>query len=314
MEAAAHSDSREVIPGGMIPGSGVPAFTLLGVRQAKLPVLIAAPHGGRSYPAEIESRMRNPGIAKLRLEDRLVDELATAVADLTGAATLVAHAPRAMLDLNRASDDLDWSMLGEGRPTGQVHSSANRRARSGLGLVPRRVSGVGEVWNASLSHAEVADRIAGIHEPYHRALSRALGEIRKAWGVALLIDLHSMPPLRARHPGERATEFVIGDRFGVSCDDVIASRALQFLARNERGAAHNRPYAGGYVLDRHGSPPLAIHALQLEVCRTLYLDARFDGPSARMPALARLVAELVRALADEILPDRGVHGLPLAAE
>jgi len=50
------------------------------------------------------------------------------------------------------------------------------------------------------------------------------------------------------------------------------------------------------------------------VCRSLYLDARFDGPSARMPALARLVAELVRELADEILPDRGVHGLPLAAE
>ena len=32
-------------------------------------------------------------------------------------------------------------------------------------------------------------------------------------------------------------------------------------------AAQNRPYSGGYVLDRHGAPERGIHALQVEVCR-----------------------------------------------
>ena len=309
-----HGDSRREISGGLIPGSGAPAFSIRGVREARIPVLIAAPHAGRAYPADIEAGLRNPGIAKLRLEDRLVDELAHLVADLAGAATLVAHAPRAMIDLNRAPDDLDWSMIEDAQPTGSQHSSANRRARSGLGLVPRRVAGVGEIWRNSLSQNDIADRLAGIHEPYHRALARALDDLRKAWGVALLIDLHSMPPLCVCHPGLRATDFVVGDRFGASCDDHVASRALQFLAQHERGVAHNRPYAGGYILDRHGRPALDIQALQLEVCRSLYLDSRFESLSPRLPGLARLLAELVRALADEGLPGRREQGLPLAAE
>ena len=309
-----NSDSLKKIDGGMVPGSGAPAFSLCGVAEARVPVLVAAPHGGRAYPQSIDANMHNPGLAKLRLEDRLIDGLAIAVARQSGAASLVAHAPRAMLDLNRAPDDIDWSMIGDSKPDGHVHSSANRRARSGLGLVPRRVSGVGEIWRGPLSRDDLAARIAGVHDPYHRALSRALGDIRRIWGVALLIDLHSMPPLRARHPGEKTTEFVIGDRFGVSCEDAVSGRALHFLGRHDRGVAHNRPYAGGYVLDRHGKPALGIQALQLEVCRSLYLDARFESASARMPAVARLLAELVRALADEILPGRREQGLPLAAE
>lgn len=314
METPLNSDSHGKLVGGMIPGSGAPAFSLSDVSEARVPVLLAAPHGGRAYTQSLDGKMHNPGLAKLRLEDRLIDQLAIAVARQAGAASLVAHAPRAMLDLNRASDDIDWSMIDGSRPDGRVHSSANRRARSGLGLVPRRVSGVGEIWRAPLSQDDVAARIAGIHEPYHRALSRALGDIRRIWGVALLIDLHSMPPLRARHPGERATEFVVGDRFGVSCEDAVSGRALHFFGQHDRGVAHNRPYAGGYVLDRHGRPRLDIQALQLEVCRSLYLDARFESASARMPAVARLLAELVRALADEILPERREEDLPLAAE
>lgn len=307
-------NSQEEMVGGMIPGSGLPAFRLRGLRQAGVPVLIASPHGGRDYPENVVADMRNPALSKLRLEDRLVDELALSVAESTGTASLVAHAPRAMLDLNRAPDDLDWSMIEDGRPSGIRHSTANRRARSGLGLVPRRVAGVGEIWRAPLVASEVEARIALIHEPYHRALARALGEIRKTWGVALLIDLHSMPPLRQSHPDATPVEFVIGDRFGASCDDRVASRAIQFFGSQRRGVAHNRPYAGGYVLDRHGSPAIGIHAMQLEVCRSLYLDTRFERPSPRMPALSRMLAELVRSLVDEILPDRREQGLPLAAE
>ncbi len=314
MNGVRSSDSGRGIAGGMIPGSGAPAFTLENLDDAAIPVLIAAPHGGRAYPARITDAMRNPAIAQLRLEDRHVDQLARAVARQTGAASLIAHAPRAMLDLNRASDDMDWSMVADAPPGRPVHSAANRRARSGLGLVPRRVSGVGEIWRATLTSAEVDERITLIHEPYHRALTRALDAIRKAWGVALLIDLHSMPPLAGSHPAKRPTEFVVGDRFGASCEDGLVSRALQFLGHSGRGAAHNRPYAGGYVLDRHGRPGLGIHALQLEVCRTLYLDARLDATSPRLPGLARLIAELVRTLAKEIVPDRRDYGLPLAAE
>lgn len=299
--------------GGAIPGTGTAAFTLRCPPGAPLPVLIAAPHAGRAYPPELLARMRDPHFAQLRLEDRHVDAMADAVAAQTGAALLVAHAPRAMLDLNRAADDMDWSMVADGRPQGVRHSLANRRARSGLGLVPRRLPGLGEVWKGRMTRAELDARIAGIHAPYHAALAHALEELRDRWGAALLIDLHSMPPLRARHAGERPGEFVVGDRFGASCDPELVAAAFAWFERQGRAVVHNRPYAGGYVLDRHGAPARGIHALQIEVCRSSYLDARMAETSGRLGGVVRTLAGLVRTLAGEVAA-RGGGRLPLAAE
>lgn len=307
------SPAIEVETGGTIPGTGAAAFTLRRLPGASLPVVIAAPHGGRAYPPELLDRMRDAPYAQLRLEDRHVDAMADAVAAQTGAALLVAHAPRAMLDLNRAPDDMDWSMVTDARPGGARHSLANRRARSGLGLVPRRLPGLGEVWKTRLTRAELDARIAGIHAPYHAALARTLEDLRDRWGAVLLVDLHSMPPLRPRHAGEWPGEFVIGDRFGASCDRHLVAAALAWFEANGRGAVHNRPYAGGYVLDRHAAPARGIHALQIEVCRASYLDVRMSEPSGRLPGVVRTLAALVRVLAGEVAA-LGRARMPLAAE
>lgn len=299
--------------GGTIPGTDAPAFTLRRPAGAPIPVLVAAPHGGRTYPADITARMRDAEFAALRLEDRHVDRLADTIAAQTGAALLVAHAPRAMLDLNRAADDMDWSMVREGAPGGAAHTAANRRARSGLGLVPRRLPGLGEIWKARMTRDELDGRIGGVHGPYHQALATALEDLRDQWGAVLLVDLHSMPPLRARHAGERPGEFVLGDRFGASCAHRLVATAFDWFERHGRVALHNRPYAGGYVLDRHGAPARGVHALQVEVCRSSYLDARMAEPSARFAGVARTLAGLVRALAGEVSAMGGAR-LPLAAE
>ncbi|UIP08153.1 N-formylglutamate amidohydrolase [Erythrobacter sp. SDW2] len=258
--------------------------------------------------------MRDPAYSMLRLEDRLIDVVAMDIARETGAPLIIAQAPRAMIDLNRADDDMDWSMVADGDPGKTGHSRANRRARSGLGLIPRRLTGLGEIWSERHTKAEVAERIGAIHDPYHRAVSEALSAIRRRWGAALLVDLHSMPPLKKRHPDDQPAEFVIGDRFGASSDGMLSAAALRYFARHERRAAHNRPYAGGYVLDRHGKPSLGIHAIQLEVCRSLYLDLRHEAANRRLPQIARLLSGLVRALATEVIPPARERDLPLAAE
>lgn len=303
-----------MVTGGRIPDSAHPAFSLHRPAGCPLPVLIAAPHGGRHYPDPLLATMRRPRWSALRLEDRFVDRLAAETARQTGAALLVAHAPRAMLDLNRASDDLDWQMIKGGGPEEMRHSLANRRARSGLGLVPRRLSGLGEIWKGQISREELEARIEGIHRPYHAALANTLEEMRDRWGAALLLDFHSMPPLKPKHVGERPAEFVLGDRFGSTCDGMLVSAAFRYFDRIGRATAHNRPYAGGYVLDRHAAPTRGIHGLQIEICRSSYLDARFEQPSARMGTVARLLAGLVRELAGEIAEFGRDRGFPLAAE
>ncbi len=300
--------------GGSIPDSNEFAFSLIEPNESSIPILIAVPHAGRAYPAAILQQMRQPDYASLRLEDRHIDQIASEVVRQTGASLLLAHAPRAMIDLNRASDDVDWGMVSGGRPSRAAGSLSNRRSRSGLGLVPRLLPGLGEIWNGQITRAELDARIDGIHRPYHRALAQALEAIRDRWGAALLIDLHSMPPLKPRHNGDKAAEIVIGDRFGASSHEVLVARSFAYFASQGRPAAHNRPYAGGYVLDRHAAPARGIHAIQIEVCRSLYLDSRLEEPTARMAGIAKQVAGLVRQLGEETSALGRADAYPLAAE
>jgi N-formylglutamate amidohydrolase len=315
-DPAARGDERRV-SGGRVPGlESTAAYTFVAPREMRLPVLVAVPHAGRAYPPQVTARMRDPAGAQLRLEDRLVDRLGRMIAQATGAGLLVAHAPRALLDLNRAEDDIDWEMIEGGRPdhAASPPSGGNRRARSGLGLVPRRLPGTGEIWRGRLSRAELAARIAGIHRAYHGFLAEELARIRKVWGAALLIDLHSMPPLRAAEGEEIAPQIVLGDRFGVSCHHGLIGCALRHLDARGLPAAQNRPYSGGYVLDRHGAPQRGVHAVQVEVCRAAYLDHRLAEPGEGLAAMGAALAELVRVMGAETALLGGGESLRQAAE
>lgn len=287
------------IAGGTIPGSPqVPAFRLTWPEPSQVPVLIAVPHAGRAYPGSLVEQMRHPGHAALRLEDRYADLLGEQVAAATGAALLVALAPRAMIDLNRATDDVDWEMFARGKPAGIGSYTPGLRVRSGLGLIPRRLPGLGELWKRRHDEDELAARIAQIHAPYHACLTERLAMLRDRWGAALLIDLHSMPPLGQR--GGAGAQFVIGDRFGATCAGELVGSTFALFARQRRAAAHNRPYAGGYVLERHAAPAQGIHAFQLEIDRTCYLDARQAEPGPGFAAMVELLTALVHQLAAQV--------------
>lgn len=297
-------DSRLVYGGSIPDAPGTAAFTLSLPEPSTIPVLIAVPHAGRAYPHSLFERMRNPGFAAMRLEDRYVDKLAERISVATGAGLLVAQAPRAMIDLNRACDDVDWDMFARGAPPGAEAGKADsyapgRRARSGLGLIPRRLPGIGELWKRRHDEADLADRITQIHDPYHACLSQALAALRERWGAALLIDLHSMPPL-PRQAGQPPTDFVLGDRFGASCNGALVASTFAYFSGCGWTIAHNRPYAGGYVLDRHASPATGISAMQIEVDRLRYLDSRQSQPGEGFADIVHLVIGLVRRLAGEV--------------
>ena len=321
--AAAPSDSPKrdrlndlvTVTGGSVDGEvGNPAFRHVAPRSMPMPVLISVPHAGRAYPPHVLEQMRDEDLCRLRLEDRYIDKLAVEIARQTRTGLLVANAPRAMLDLNRAHDDVDWDMIRSGRKRLVRSAPISRRARSGLGLIPRRLPGFGEIWREPLAEETLDQRVASIHRPYHDFLALELARIRDEWGVALLIDLHSMPPLRPKSGEARAPEIVLGDRFGMSCHGALISRAFQYLETQRRPSAHNRPYAGGYVLDRHAAPSKGIHAVQVEVCRSTYLDGNLDQPTTNLAPIAHMLAGLVRELGAEAARIGSTGQLRQAAE
>lgn len=262
------------------------------------PVILSVPHAGRDYPPPLRAALAVPIAFAAALEDRHADTLALAT---RGRETLfVAQRARAWIDLNRAEDERDH-LVDEGAPRGRV-PPGKTKLRSGLGLIPRRAARAGELWKRRFTDAEVTARIVADHQPYHAALADALIAARARFGVAVLLDLHSMPPL------DSGTRIVIGDRFG-------KSTAARFVAAVEREAgdrplALNAPYAGGHILDRHGDPANGIHALQLEIDRSLYLDFVLDRPGNGFLATVAMLKRMIGALTDEALSG----GLAVAAE
>ncbi len=268
-----------------------------------VPVILSVPHAGRCYPADTARLARVPADRLVALEDRHVDLLA-AHAPAAGAATLVARTPRAWIDLNRSEQDVDPTMIDPPIAFGRAPSA---KVRGGLGLVPRRLAGIGDLWRAPLARGQLDARINAVHRPYHAALAAAIAASRDRFGVAVLLDLHSMPPLG----GERPPELVLGDRFGLSAGTRFTARLRGEAEAAGLRVALNTPYQGGHILERHGAPGRGIHAVQIEVDRALYLarDLRAPDPSG-VARLARFIARCVGALAEEALGGT----LPVAAE
>jgi N-formylglutamate amidohydrolase len=142
-------------------------------------------------------------------------------------------------------------------------------------------------------------------------LAGELDALKARWGGAILIDLHSMPPLGPKRGAQASADFVVGDRFGGSCDGALCAAAFDHFAAGGRRAAHNRPYAGGYVLDRHAAPARGVHGLQVEVCRAAYLDEGLREPGEGFDSVAELLVGLVRHLASAFAE---LGSLPQAAE
>lgn len=258
------------------------------------PVILSVPHAGRDYPAALLAAIRVPVTALLALEDRHADLLALAA---RGAETALIQRPaRAWIDLNRAEHERD-PKLDDGADLAR-QPAMSAKLRSGLGLIPRRLANVGEIWGKRLSDADVTARIVADHRPYHGALADLLAAAHARFGVAVLLDIHSMPPIGP--PGE-AAQIVFGDRFGKSA-------RLRFVARLEAeaeaaGIAHalNSPYSGGHILDRHARPAGGIHAVQIEFDRSLYLDSVLESPGPGFAATAALLRQMIAAVTDEAI-------------
>lgn len=271
-------------------------YIRIGPALLTTPVVVSVPHAGRDYPATMAAMLRIPMHAAEALEDRHVDLLAGPAA-ASGVAGLVARMPRAWIDLNRAEQEIDPEMVEPPlRGTALIPSA---KVRGGLGLVPRRLHPHGDIWRDKLDVDALALRIRDIHRPYHDALAQLLAQARMRFGTAVLIDLHSMPPIR-QAGAQTPPKVVIGDRFGRSAAPRITARAVAEARAHGLLTAVNAPYAGGHVLDRHGAPQRGIHAIQMELDRSLYLASGLREPGEGLARIAGFVAGLAAALAEEV--------------
>ncbi len=269
-----------------------PAFDLRRATGAATPVVFASPHSGRLYPPDLMSASVLGPQAIRRSEDALVDTLLEGVEQF-GINLMSARFARAYLDVNRAPYELDAAMFEEGPPPFLL--TPTPRVAAGLGSIPRIVAEGQEIYGRKLSFAEACERIERVHKPYHAALRRLLHDATGQFKRAALVDWHSMPSAAARRTvSEKTADFVLGDRFGASCAAPLTALVEEALRKLGYQVARNAPYAGGYTTELYGRPSKAVHVLQVEINRAIYLD---EATVRRGPEFTRIKADLMQVSA-----------------
>lgn len=285
------------------------AFEVLHPAEQHVPFVFNSPHSGRHYPEAFLNASRLDRIAIRRSEDAFVDELFSGVTTL-GAPLLRACFPRAYLDVNREPYELDPKMYDDRLPA--YANSRSIRVAGGLGTIARVVGEAQEIYRTRMPVREALDRIETIYKPYHLTLRRLLARTHVNFGYAVLVDCHSMPStVRSSDNGPRP-DFILGDRYGTSCALALVDRATEILRDMGYTVARNKPYAGGFITEHYGRPAKGLHALQVEINRSLYMDEARTDRNSGFEAFAADLARFNEALV--ALPDAGLIPDALAAE
>lgn len=235
------------------------------------------------------------------LEDRLADMLVTGLQE-TPHQLLVAETARAWIDLNRDPREIDPAMIAHNDPSlpqvrRETRTCDQSRIRAGLGLLPSRVPRIGEIYRERLTLTDIQDRVARVHATWHSAIEQAMHAAWSAHGIAILVDLHSMPTIPRGQVGH-GLRVVVGDRHGQSCETGLAESVVTLSRKAGLASDLNRPYAGAYTLARHGRPRQDFHAIQLEFDRALYLNDKGEIVKTKVEELRMLLRNLCDELAE----------------
>ncbi len=299
MRRNSHSDGQ-ADPSGASRESDLfaPAFDVLEPKALTSPLVFSSPHSGHHYPAAFLSLSRLDALTLRRSEDAYVDDLFKAALTY-GAPLLRARFPRAWLDVNREPFELDPRMF-----DGRLPPFANTRSirvAGGLGTIARVVGDGQEIYAGRLPVADALERVETLYKPYHAALLGLLTRAHDHFGLAVLLDCHSMPSTASKVASAADSvmaDIVLGDRHGASCAPWLIDIAENYIAGLGYCVRRNKPYAGGFITETYGNPTVGWHALQIEINRALYMDEKTMERSPIYPRLRHDLCGLVKTLSE----------------
>jgi N-formylglutamate deformylase len=271
-------------------------YTLRLPQVDAIPLICDSPHSGVPYPGDFGYAL---AFEQLRAgEDTDVHVLWQAL-PAVGATLLAAEFPRAYIDPNRDIEDLDPELLDGEWPT---PLSPSEKSRLGIGLVWRAAGHDGRkpIYDRRLSVAEVQQRIAGYHVPYHRAMREQIESAYDQFGSVWHLNLHSMPAnsyegLQIK-TDRKLADFVLGDRDGTTAAPEFTAMVADTLEKRGFSVAINDPFKGVALIARLGRPAERRHSIQIELHRGLYMDeasrARSSGFDALQAALTEVAGDI----------------------
>ena len=226
------------------------------LRRGSTPLIVNLPHVGTHLPEDLRSGFVERALW-LEDTDWHLESLYDFVAEL-GGTLLRPNLSRYVIDLNRPPQDAP------------LYDGANNTE-----LCPTRFFTGEPLYRdgRAPSQEEIESRRRQYWQPYHDALDQELSRLKAIHGQALLLDAHS---IRSELPwlfDGKLPDLNLGTANGKSCASTLRDALAQVLASGSRYShAVDGRFRGGYITRHYGRPETGIHAVQLEMCWSCYME------------------------------------------
>ncbi|MBO9552409.1 N-formylglutamate deformylase [Pseudomonas sp.] len=228
---------------------------VLSFHQGRLPLLISMPHAGLRLSDAVRDGLVDQA-RSLPDTDWHIPRLYDFAREM-GASVVAAEYSRFVIDLNRPDDD---------KP---LYAGAT------TGLYPGTLFEGEPLFKEGLEPTaeERRNYLEGIWRPYHNTIQSELARLRETHGYALLWDAHSIRSLIPHLFDGKLPDFNLGTFNGASCDPLLAAR-LEAVCGQANGYSHvlNGRFKGGHITRHYGDPANDIHAVQLELAQSTYME------------------------------------------
>ena len=260
-------------------------FTLV---PRKGPLIVSIPHLGSLIPDELRD-LYTPDALAVEDTDWHLDRLYAFAADL-GATVIAATVSRYVVDLNRPAS-------GESLYPGMITTS----------LCPTETFRGAPIYktDSEPSATEIARRVETYWRPYHEALKAEIARLRAEHPNILLWEAHSIASVLPRLFPGKLPDLNFGTSDGQSCGESVLAGAVDAVRGSAWSWVVNGRFKGGFITRRYGAPHAGVHAIQLELCQSTYMEeaAPFDWRADRAEAVMPVVQAAVQGALDR-LPQR----------
>ena len=237
------------------------------------PLVVSMPHSGLALSPGLAERL-TPEAANLPDTDWHIPLLYDFL-DQLDASIICANYSRYVVDLNRSPSNM---ALYPGQET--------------TDLVPLTLFDGSPVYREGQEpdEDELEARRTDYHDPYHKALTELLVETRMEHGFALLWDAHSITDVVPRLFDGVLPDLNLGTYGGEACEPVIERACLKSMMDHEEYASIvNGRFRGGFITRAYGRPNQNVHAVQMELAQSAYMDIAtktFDETKANVLRVA----------------------------
>lgn len=250
--------------------NSIKPYTIIPPKKDAIPFILSIPHCGTDFPSEIKEHYNQDLIGQPDDTDWFLELLYDFASDL-GITIIHANYSRWVIDLNR--DPESQPLYNDGRIITALTPVTDFLGNSIYAeptLEPNK--------------DEVERRLEHYYWPYYNKIQDLINSFKKDYKEVFFWDAHSIRSFVPTIRKEKFPELILGNNDETTADSKFIEVSLNSLKDSRFQVNHNTPFKGGHLTRYFGQPQNNVHALQLEMIKTLYMTAdelNYDAKHAK---------------------------------